>query len=295
MLWRIQTPMAREIQGYTLGTLGSKRAELHRSTNRETLSMSGQLLPITDLTYEFLSKSTKSDLRALLEVLSESATNAAIANAVASLVNSSPATLDQLNELATALGNDPNFATTIASSLAGKQALNSNLTFIAGLVTQAWGRGLLTFADAAAFRTYTGTPIQDSVTDQVFSETITWTGTAAPGGTATTRFQWFRLGNLVFFQFRFEWTSIGTSITAAQFPFPAGFPAPAQMTGQNVSEVLLFANGGAGTSGLGGSSTGNISEARVQLNASGNLEARIRFAATTLGMLFFSGFYRCQP
>jgi hypothetical protein len=39
---------------------------------------------------------------------------------IANLVASSPATLDTLNELATALGNDPNFATTITNALAGK-------------------------------------------------------------------------------------------------------------------------------------------------------------------------------
>jgi hypothetical protein len=40
--------------------------------------------------------------------------------AVANLVDSAPATLDTLNELAAALGDDPNFATTIANSVATK-------------------------------------------------------------------------------------------------------------------------------------------------------------------------------
>lgn len=39
---------------------------------------------------------------------------------IAALVASSPATLDTLNELATALGNDPNFATTIATQIGTK-------------------------------------------------------------------------------------------------------------------------------------------------------------------------------
>lgn len=47
---------------------------------------------------------------------------AAIAAAIANLVNSSPAALDTLNELATALGNDANFSTTMTNALAGKQA-----------------------------------------------------------------------------------------------------------------------------------------------------------------------------
>ena len=43
--------------------------------------------------------------------------------AIANLVASAPATLDTLNELALALGSDPNFATTVASSIGGKVSL----------------------------------------------------------------------------------------------------------------------------------------------------------------------------
>lgn len=49
------------------------------------------------------------------------ATMAAVQAVVAALVNSSPAALDTLNELAASLGNDPNFATTMLASLAAKQ------------------------------------------------------------------------------------------------------------------------------------------------------------------------------
>lgn len=50
------------------------------------------------------------------------ANTAFVQSAVAALVASSPAALDTLNELAVALGNDPNFATTMTNALAGKQA-----------------------------------------------------------------------------------------------------------------------------------------------------------------------------
>ena len=43
-----------------------------------------------------------------------------VATALAALVNSAPNTLDTLNELADALGDDPNFATTIMTLLGGK-------------------------------------------------------------------------------------------------------------------------------------------------------------------------------
>ena len=48
------------------------------------------------------------------------ASTAFVAQAIAALVNSAPGTLDTLQELAAALGNDANFATTITNALAGK-------------------------------------------------------------------------------------------------------------------------------------------------------------------------------
>jgi hypothetical protein len=47
----------------------------------------------------------------------------------ANLVSSAPGTLDTLNELATALNNDPSFATTMATSLSSKGGLSSNNTW----------------------------------------------------------------------------------------------------------------------------------------------------------------------
>jgi hypothetical protein len=47
-------------------------------------------------------------------------TDTAISTAIASLVDTSPSTLDTLNELAAALGDDPNLATTLTTSIATK-------------------------------------------------------------------------------------------------------------------------------------------------------------------------------
>jgi hypothetical protein len=52
------------------------------------------------------------------------ATEAFVTSAVANLVDSSPTALDTLNELAAALGDDPNFSATITASLAGKANLS---------------------------------------------------------------------------------------------------------------------------------------------------------------------------
>lgn len=60
------------------------------------------------------------------------ANTAFVQAAIAALVDSSPGALDTLNELAKALGNDPNFATTMTNALAGKQPLDATLTSLSG-------------------------------------------------------------------------------------------------------------------------------------------------------------------
>ncbi|HIH5529521.1 TPA: phage tail protein [Escherichia coli] len=54
------------------------------------------------------------------------ANTAFVQAAIAALVGSSPEALDTLNELAAALGNDSNFATTVTNSLAGKMDKSAN-------------------------------------------------------------------------------------------------------------------------------------------------------------------------
>lgn len=117
-------------------------------------------------------------------------TPAGVAAAINSLVAGAPGLLNTLDELAAALGDDPNFATTITSSLAGKQALDADLTAIAALTSAAdkvplatgagtWtmmtvtaaARTILDDADVAAMRTtldvYSKTEVGDPATDFV--------------------------------------------------------------------------------------------------------------------------------
>ncbi|EFN9996243.1 phage tail protein [Escherichia coli] len=60
------------------------------------------------------------------------ATTAFVKSAIAAMVGSAPAALDTLNELAAALGNDPNFSTTVLNALADKQPLDNTLTSLSG-------------------------------------------------------------------------------------------------------------------------------------------------------------------
>jgi hypothetical protein len=86
---------------------------------------------------------------------SDAATKVYVDTAVANLVAAAPEALDTLNELAAALGNDANFATTVSTSLGEKMAKANNLSDL---------------ADASAARTNLGVAIGSDV--QAHSATL---------------------------------------------------------------------------------------------------------------------------
>lgn len=68
------------------------------------------------------------------------ATTAFVRTEITNLVDSAPSTLDTLNELAAALGDDPNFATTVTNSIASKfSSANVTITATPGDVTTSLG------------------------------------------------------------------------------------------------------------------------------------------------------------
>ena len=80
----------------------------------------------------------------------DAATKGFVDTSIANLVDSAPGTLDTLNELAAALGDDPNFATSIASSLGTK------LTLTGGSMTGTLSLGGNTILNIASASTTSG-------------------------------------------------------------------------------------------------------------------------------------------
>ena len=70
--------------------------------------------------------------------------NNAVSTAVSGLVNSAPGLLDTLDELANALGDDPNFATTVANSIATKVTKNADIVAGTGTKVTYDAKGLVT-------------------------------------------------------------------------------------------------------------------------------------------------------
>jgi hypothetical protein len=119
------------------------------------------------------------------------ANTAFVKAAIAALVASSPAALDTLNELATALGNDPNFATTMTNALAAKAPLASPaLTGTPTAPTQAAGDNSTRLATTAFVKAVETLLIAaDALKAPLASPVLTGTPTAptAAPGTNTTQ------------------------------------------------------------------------------------------------------------
>ena len=104
------------------------------------------------------------------------ATTAFVSTAVANLVSAAPAALDTLNELAAALGNDANFATTISTSIGTKLTTANNLSELTATASTArTNLGLGSIATQAASNV--------SITGGSITNLSTFDGVTIDGGT----------------------------------------------------------------------------------------------------------------
>jgi len=110
---------------------------------------------------------------------SDAATKSYVDTQVANLVDSAPGTLDTLNELAAALGDDPNYATTITNALAAKLSLSGGTMTgaIAMGSNKITGLGTPTASTDATTKAYI---------DDVFGSTTSAAASATAAATSAT-------------------------------------------------------------------------------------------------------------
>jgi hypothetical protein len=66
---------------------------------------------------------------------------------------------------------------------------------------------------------------------QVYTGTVTWTGTTAPSGTINHSYNWIRIGNLVILKINSMYSVAGTLLTRIQYTIPTDCPTPIFPTG----------------------------------------------------------------
>ena len=106
---------------------------LYNKTSNDLLNAAGGTVSIQDIISQVTVPTKVSELTNDSGYQTESQ----VAAKVASLVDSAPETLDTLNELAAALGDDPNFATTVTNQIAQKADKTTATTSADGLMSAA--------------------------------------------------------------------------------------------------------------------------------------------------------------
>ena len=100
------------------------------------------------------------------------ATQTYVGTQIANLVAAAPATLDTLNELAAALGNDPSFATTVATSIGTKVPQTRTITINGTALDLSADRSFTIASGVTSFNTRTGaiTPTSGDYTTALVTE-----------------------------------------------------------------------------------------------------------------------------
>lgn len=145
----------------------------------------------------------------------------ALRSAVANLVGTAPAVIDTIAEAAAALGNDPNFATTVFSQLAGKQPLHAMLTALS--TTAAGARAALEtpYAGPAPDLSGWGADFNQDLPSGWYS--VAGTIANGPSGTASysgvmlvvQRFYQFARSTQIFYALGSIWVRYGTMLSTA--------------------------------------------------------------------------------
>lgn len=116
----------------------------------------------------------------------DAANKSYVDSSVSALVASAPAALDTLNELATALGNDASFSTTVTTSIGTKLTKSNNLSDLTNAATARTNLGLATVASSGSYADLSGKPTIPTAVSALTNDSAYITVSGARGAVSFT-------------------------------------------------------------------------------------------------------------
>lgn len=180
------------------------------------------------------------------------ATQSYVSTQISNLVASAPATLDTLNELATALGNDPNFATTISTALGNRLRVDINNQNLSP-TDQTNGRTNLGLGSLAVLSSVANAQITDVAWSKVtgtpttiagygITDSLVYTTSTYANPAWITSLAWSKITGAPAFITSYTETDTLATVTARGATTTAGITVSGLLTATNI-EVTTFATG----------------------------------------------------